>query len=188
MLTTTIGAWLKPGQVPVQDWFAREEGTDTAEPTRGYAETLREYGDRLTPILDEATPEVVREQDALGIDISTDGEIRRENYIHYHCRHLRGIDFRTLSEKQMRGHSTAQLPTVAPRIEADPEPFLVRDWEVAQSATRKPVKMTLPGPMVIGDSVVDAFYEEDARRRGGDLADALNVEIRRLADAGCAWI
>ena len=40
----------------------------------------------------------VREQSDLGLDIITDGEIKRENYIHYHCRHLNGIDFNTLTE------------------------------------------------------------------------------------------
>jgi 5-methyltetrahydropteroyltriglutamate--homocysteine methyltransferase len=56
---------------------------------------------------------------------------------------------------------------------------------VAQSATKRPVKITLPGPLTIGDSVADEYYLDDARARGAALADALNVEIRRLAEAGC---
>ena len=40
------------------------------------------------------------------------------------------------------------------------QPFLVRDWQIAQSATRKPVKITVPGPLTIGDSVADDFYRE----------------------------
>jgi 5-methyltetrahydropteroyltriglutamate--homocysteine methyltransferase len=64
----------------------------------------------------------------------------------------------------------------------------VRDWQVAQSATKRPVKITVPGPLTIGDSVADDFYGNDARARGAALADALNVEIRRLADAGCPVI
>ena len=130
---------------------------------------------------------MVREQDALGIDVPTDGEIRRENYIHYHCRQLVGIDFATLTEKQMRGHYQALLPTITGPLQAARQPFLVRDWQIAQSATRKPVKITLPGPLTIGDSVADDFYR-DPRLRGAALADALNVEIRRLAEAGCPAI
>ena len=187
MLTTTIGAYPKPAQVPIKDWFQRADGTDTSEPTAGYAETVRQYGARLEAILDAATVEVVRAQDALGIDVPTDGEIRRENYIHYHCRHLVGIDFATLTEKQMRGHYQALLPTITGPIQASRQPFLVRDWQIAQSATRKPVKITVPGPLTIGDSVADDFYR-DPRTRGAALADALNVEIRRLADAGCPVI
>ena len=187
MLTTTIGAYPKPEEVPVRDWFRMAGGPGTPEPTAGYAETVRRYGARLQAILDRATVEVVREQVDLGIDIPTDGEIRRENYIHYHCRHLYGIDFERLTEREMRGHYEALLPTIVGPIAAGP-PFLVRDWEVAQSATKKPVKITLPGPLTIGDSVADDHYREDARARGAALADALNVEIRRLADAGCPAI
>jgi 5-methyltetrahydropteroyltriglutamate--homocysteine methyltransferase len=184
MLTTTIGAYPKPAAVPIRDWFHKDGGTDTPEPTAGYVQTVRQYGARLEAILDRATIEVVREQALLGIDIPTDGEIRRENYIHYHCRHLKGIDFETLTERQMRGHYQALLPTITGPIEAGPA-FLVRDWQIAQSATKRPVKITVPGPLTIGDSVADDYYRDDARARGAALADALNVEIRRLAEAGC---
>ena len=187
MLTTTIGAYPKPDEAPVQDWFQKEGGTDTAEPTAGYAETVRRYGARLEAILDRATVDVVREQIDLGVDIPTDGEVRRENYIHYHCRHLAGIDFEHLTEREMRGHHQARLPTITGPVEASRQPFLVRDWQIAQSATRKPVKITVPGPLTIGDSVADDFYR-DPRIRGAALADALNVEIRRLAEAGCPVI
>ncbi|HEX2479847.1 MAG TPA: hypothetical protein VHK45_11250, partial [Geminicoccaceae bacterium] len=186
MLTTTIGAWPKPEEVPIRDWFQMDGGPDTPEPTAGYAESARQYGDRLQEILDRATTQVVREQVELGIDIPTDGEIRRENFVHYHCRHLAGVDFEQLSERQMRGRCEALLPTIVAPIQAGP-PFLVRDWEVAQSATRRPVKITVPGPLTIGDYVADDYYR-DARLRGAVLADALNVEIRRLADAGCPLV
>ena len=188
MLTTTIGAYPKPEGVPIRDWFSAEDGTDTAEPTAGYAATVAKWGERLEVRLDRATAEVVREQDALGIDVPTDGEVRRENYIHYHCRQLGGIDFETLTETEMRGHYRARLPTITGPITPNRWPFLVRDWQIAQAATRKPVKLTVPGPLTIGDSVADDFYLGDARARGVALADALNVEIRRLADAGCPWI
>ena len=187
MLTTTIGAYPKPDEVPIQGWFRKEGGTDTPEPTAGYAETIRRYGARLEAILDRATVDVVREQVDLGVDIPTDGEVRRENYIHYHCRHLAGIDFEHLTEREMRGHYQARLPTITGPVQASRQPFLVRDWQIAQSATGRPVKITVPGPLTIGDSVADDFYR-DPRTRGAALADALNVEIRRLAEAGCPVI
>jgi 5-methyltetrahydropteroyltriglutamate--homocysteine methyltransferase len=86
----------------------------------------------------------------------------------------------------MRRRYQALLPTITGPIQAGPA-FLVRDWRVAQSATRRPVKITVPGPLTIGDSVADEHYR-DPRLRGAALADALNVEIRRLADAGCPAI
>ncbi|MEM7022342.1 MAG: 5-methyltetrahydropteroyltriglutamate--homocysteine methyltransferase [Pseudomonadota bacterium] len=183
MLTTTIGAYPKPESVPIQDWFSRQDGTDTTEPTAGYAETVAKHADTIEATLDQATLEVVAEQVELGIDIPTDGEIRRENYIHYHCRHVVGIDFEHLTEKQMRGHYQALLPTITGALAAG-QPFLVRDWQVAQSVTKQPVKITIPGPFTIGDSVADDHYR-DPRLRGAALADAINVEVRRLADAGC---
>jgi 5-methyltetrahydropteroyltriglutamate--homocysteine methyltransferase len=182
MLTTTIGAYPKPGYVPIRDWFGKDGGTDTAEPTAGYAETVAAHAGTIAEILDRATREVVAEQIELGIDIPTDGEIRRENFIHYHCRHLVGIDFEVLTEKQTRGHE-ALLPTITGPIQAGPA-FLVRVWQIAQAATRRPVKLTVPGPLTIGEGVADEHYR-DPRLRGAALADALNVEIRRLADAGC---
>ncbi len=187
MLTTTIGAYPKPDNVPIKDWFQKEGGTDDARPTEGYVETRARHAATIDRLLDQAVIEVVREQDELGIDMPTDGEVRRENYIHYHCRHLEGFDFETLTEKQMRGHYTAHLPTITGPVLAGPA-FLARDWLIAQSATKKPVKMTVPGPMTIGDSVADSYYQSDPRARGTALADALNVEIRRLADAGCPAI
>jgi 5-methyltetrahydropteroyltriglutamate--homocysteine methyltransferase len=185
MLTTTIGAYPKPDAVPIRDWFGKDGGTDTAEPTAGYAETLAAHAATIEAVLDRATREVVAEQVELGIDIPTDGEIRRENFIHYHCRHLVGIDFAVLTE-QIRGQREVLLPTITGPIQAGP-PFLVRDWQIAQSATRRPVKLTVPGPLTIGENLADDHYR-DPRLRGAALADALNVEIRRLADAGCPVI
>jgi 5-methyltetrahydropteroyltriglutamate--homocysteine methyltransferase len=186
MLTTTIGAYPKPGYVPIRDWFGKDGGTDTAEPTAGYAETVAAHAGTIAETLDRATREVVAEQVELGIDIPTDGEIRRENFIHYHCRHLVGIDFEVLTEKQMRGHHEALLPTITGPIQAGPA-FLVRDWQIAQAATRRPVKLTVPGPLTIGENVADEHYR-DPRLRGAALVDAPNVEIRRLADASCPVI
>jgi 5-methyltetrahydropteroyltriglutamate--homocysteine methyltransferase len=130
---------------------------------------------------------VVKAQVAAGIDIPTDGEIRRDNYIHYHCRHMTGFEPETLTERSMRnGAWTAAVPTFTGPVRAT-EPFLVRDWQIAQAATEKPVKITVPGPLTISDSTADIHYG-DARAWCRDLAQALNAEIRALAEAGCRHI
>ncbi len=182
MLTTTIGAFPKPVYVPISDWFTGSTG----EFTSAYVGELRRAGDGATALLDRATVEVVRTQVAAGIDIPTDGEVRRENYIHYQCRHLGGIDFDALTPVRMRGTTDALLPTVTGPIRAAGSP-LVRDYEVASAATDRQVKMTLPGPMTIIDSTADRWYR-DAPALAADLATALNAQVRDLVAAGCGWI
>ena len=182
MLTTTIGAYPKPAAVPISDWFTKPDGDYTS----AYLGELDAAGDGAQALLDEATVEVVQAQVDAGIDVPTDGEVRRENYIHYQCRHLGGIDFDVLTPTRMRGTTDALLPTVTGPIVAGPSP-LTRDYRVAQAATDRPVKITLPGPMTIVDSVADDAYHDD-RALAADLASALNVHIRELADAGCRWI
>jgi 5-methyltetrahydropteroyltriglutamate--homocysteine methyltransferase len=184
--TTTIGAYPKPDYVPIPDWF-REESTIAKNPTKALDDCNECRGPEAEKLLDRATREVVREQVRLGIDVPTDGEVRRENYIHYHCRHMDGIDFTNLTRKSMRnGQWEVDVPTIAGPVKAEPG-FLVRDWHVAQDATDHPVKITLPGPLTIMDSTFNGYYE-DERKLAADLAAAVNVEVRALARAGCRWI
>ncbi len=184
--TTTIGAYPKPDYVKLPDWFGLD-GPDTATPTRGWREAMDNMGDEAEHLLARAVAEVIADQVEAGIDIPTDGEVRRENYIHYHCRHLDGIDFDNLTETDVRGGNyRAELPTIRRPIRAR-APFLPHDWRTAQAAIERPVKVTLPGPLTMGDTLSDAFYG-DSEARGADIADALNAEIRALADAGCRHI
>ncbi len=186
LLTTTIGAWPKPAKVPIPDWF-QQESTTAANPTEALDACEGCRDDGVSELLDSVTKEIVKEQIRVGIDIPTDGEVRRENYIHYHCRHLEGINFDRLTKKNMRaGAWTVSVPTITHPVVAG-KPFLVRDWQVAQSVTDRPVKITLPGPMTIMDSVADDFYGSSSKL-ACVLAEALNVEIIRLARAGCRWI
>jgi 5-methyltetrahydropteroyltriglutamate--homocysteine methyltransferase len=186
LLTTTIGAYPKPKYIPVPDWF-QEESTIARNPTEAYETYLRSQPNKVKELLDRATHEVVEEQVRVGIDIPTDGEVRRENYIHYHCRHLEGIDFTQLTEKTMRSGSwVGAVPTIVSPIRAK-ERFLPRDWQIAQSVTERPVKITLPGPMTIIDSLADVYYG-DEKALGQALAEALNTEIQALVKAGCQWI
>ena len=187
LLTTTIGAYPKPSYVELPDWFGAAAGPDTEVPTEGWAEALARMGDEAESILERATREVVEDQVAAGIDIPTDGEIRRENYIHYHCRHLNGIDFANLTERTLRGGAySARLPTITGPVSVR-DRFLTHDWQVAQSCTDRPVKITMPGPMTIADTTADAHYGNPAKL-GADLADALNAEVVALAEAGCKHI
>jgi len=184
--TTTIGAYPKPEYVPIPDWF-QEVSTVAKDPTKALDNCKECQGSQVEELLDRATREVVLEQVRLGIDVPGDGEVRRENYIHYHCRNMEGIDFIRLTRKAMRdGQWVVAVPTIMGPIKARPG-FLVRDWQVAQAITEKPVKITIPGPLTIIDSTYNSFYE-DERKLAADLATGINIEVRKLAEAGCRWI
>ena len=144
-------------------------------------------GDNVEKLFCQAAKEVINDQIKCGIDIVTDGEVRRENYIHYHCRHIAGVDFDTLTEKTARtGNYKCWLPTIVSKVEAK-DSFLVHDWEVAQRVSSKHVKITIPGPMTIADTIANTHYKSDDKM-GFDLAEVINVEIKRLQKAGCKYI
>ncbi len=184
--TTTIGAYPKPDYVPTPDWF-RVDGPGLETPTKAYDAYLQNLPDNIEDLLTQGTQAVVQEQVNLGIDIPSDGEMRRENYIHYQCRHFEGFDFSQLTRRVLRnGAWVAELPTITGPVKSR-ETILARDYGIAQAATGRPVKITLPGPLTITGSVADAYYD-DERRLGTDLAAALNKEVLALAEAGCRWI
>ena len=184
LTTTCIGAYPKPDYVTLPDWF---QNLDTQDPTSGWAEALETMGDEASVILEKGTREAVMDQVDAGIDIPTDGEIARENYIHYHCRHLENIDFIQLTERQVRtGNYSAKLPTVRGPVKSR-DLFLTNDWMRAQKVTDQPVKITMPGPLTVADTLVDNFYG-DLKIFGRDVAAALNQEVMQLAEAGCKHI
>ncbi len=188
--TTCIGAFPKPDYVPIKDWFQIQLGltSTSGEVTRRATQAAAREDAEDEALYQKATLAAVSDQIACGITIPTDGEQRRENYIHYHCRHLTGFDFEGLTSRVLRdGAYEAELPTIRSRIEPDGSHFLDRDYAQAQSATDRPVKITVPGPTTIIDTCANVFYD-DERSLAVDLADALNFEIRALAEAGCSFI
>ena len=196
LLTTTIGAYPKPGCTPIGDWFpdphdtgagAEGEGLLTRWQRADYEQRLAQAGEAAEAAFVEAIEEVVRDQVDAGIDVPTDGQVRRENYIFYQCRNLNGIDFEHLTEKVARdGAFTARVPTITGPV-TPRDLVLARDWRIAQRVTDRSVKITLPGPMTVTDSLANAFYP-DPKTQGLALAEALNAEVRSLAAAGCRHI
>ncbi len=184
--TTTIGSYPKPDYAPLAGWFDIRD-LHRRSPTRTYSAFLRNRTNNAEELLHQATREVVREQAEIGIDIPTDGEVRREHYIYYHLRHIEGFDFDNLTVATMRdGSWEAEVPTVVAPLRNGPS-FLPQDWRVAQSSTDRPVKIVVPGPLTIIDSTANAFYESE-QDLAFALADVLAVEIGHLGDAGCRWI
>merc|ERR1719230_1524154 len=91
-----------------------------------------------------ATEDVIKEQCQCGIDIVTDGEVRRENYIHYFCRFVEGIDFKTKTQIAARnGAFTAQVPTITGPVSWRGSMSIADEWKKAQAVSEAPVKYTL---------------------------------------------
>lgn len=185
--TTTIGAFPKPAYVPISDWFSAAPAGEAYDYTSAFAGEMEQAGEGREQLFRRATAEVISDQVTAGIDIVTDGEVRRENYVHYQCRHFAGFDFEVLTETTIRGVTAARLPTVTGEVRYLGASPLVHDYEVAQSLSPMPVKMTLPGPMTIIDTTADARYRDDIAL-GADLAAALNAQILDLVAAGCRHV
>ena len=189
--TTTIGSFPKPKYLPVRDWFdaARDEGgmnasTITKEYTRA-SQTLNETDEAL---FQQAAKEIIDIQLNAGITIPTDGEVRRENYIHYHCRHLSGFDFENLEHRVLRdGAYETDLPAIRGLVKQEKPAYSVKDYLAAQKLCPVPLKFTLPGPLTIMDTNADCFYH-DRKKLNHDLAETINKEILSLVDAGCKYI
>jgi 5-methyltetrahydropteroyltriglutamate--homocysteine methyltransferase len=189
--TTTIGAFPKPDYVPVRDWFdaARESGgMNAAQTTLDYTKDVETGKENHEALFVRAAKEVIDIQLRAGITIPTDGEVRRENYIHYHCRHLTGFDFDTLEYRVLRdGAYETDLPAIRNVIKHAGGNYAAHDYLASQNVSPMPVKFTLPGPLTIMDTSADCFYN-DRPKLNADLANTVNKEILALVEAGCRYI
>jgi len=182
MKTTTIGSYPKPSYLRIPDWFQNKDNSP-----KDWEKAWSLLGNKKDELIKKACQEIIKEQETAGIDIITDGEVRRENYILYHCRHLKGIDFSKLTKKVVRsGSYESWFPTITSKVVAG-ENFLPKEWKMSQSFTKCPVKITMPGPMSISDNISNEYYS-DSKTMGIDLGNAINTEIKRLVDSGCRYI
>ena len=189
--TTTIGSFPKPSYVPVRDWFdaARETGgMNSVQTTRDFTKDSQKDKDAQEALFIRAAKQVIDIQIRAGITIPTDGEVRRENYIHYHCRHLAGFDFDNLEHRVLRdGAYETDLPAIRKKIVHNGRSYAAHDYKTAQSVSSRPLKFTLPGPLTIMDTTADCFYN-DRPRLNSALADTVNKEVLALVEAGCQYI
>ena len=102
--TTTIGSFPKPDFLPIRDWFdaVRSEGSmNSPKTTTNFMDYSEKKADDEALYI-RAAERIISLQIKVGVDILTDREVRRENYIHYHCRHLNGFDFQQLEHRVLR--------------------------------------------------------------------------------------
>ena len=196
LTTTTIGAFPKPKETPIQDWFLSAKSEEERKASKGllanwspgaYEKAIKEAGDNVENLFLNSIKQAVMDQVNAGIDVPTDGEIRRESYVLYQCRFLNGISFDEVTHKSVRqGAFEADLPTIVGPISSK-KIQLDKDWQSAQQFTNNPLKITLPGPMTISDSIANNYYD-DPKKMGFDFAQALNKEVLALVEAGCKYI
>ena len=102
--TTTICYFPKADFLPIRDWFdaARREGIMNSPKTTTNFTNYSETNTDDAVLYIRVAERIISLQIKAGVDIPTDGEVRRENYIHYHCRHLNGFDFQQLERTVLR--------------------------------------------------------------------------------------
>jgi len=165
------------GSLPKPTWLA--------EPGVLFA-SWRVPAERLPEAQDDAVRLVLADQQDAGLDIVSDGEQRRRHYIWGFLNGLTGIDTERLGEKRARGGRYGEKTAVA-RVVGEvtrPGPVFVEALRFTKAHATRPVKVTLPGPMTIVDSVADEHYREDEAALARRFATLLNAEALALAAAG----
>jgi 5-methyltetrahydropteroyltriglutamate--homocysteine methyltransferase len=162
------------GSLPKPPWLA--------EPNRLWA-PWRLAGPDLDDGKRDATLLALKLQEDCGIDIVTDGEQSRQHFVHGFLEFVDGIDFARKVEIGIRADRyKAMVPTVtgALRLKARVH---AREAQLARAHTKRKLKLTLPGPMTVVDTIADEHYG-DRVTLAMAFADLLNVEARALAADG----
>jgi 5-methyltetrahydropteroyltriglutamate--homocysteine methyltransferase len=169
MLSTTIA-----GSLPKPQWLAEPE--TLWAPWRLPADTLAE-GQR------DAVLVALKDQEAAGIDVVTDGEQSRQHFVHGFLERIEGIDFtRRVTIGIRADRYKAEVPTVTAPL-ARRQPIHLHEVRWARTHTDRRLKFTVPGPMTIVDTLADAHYR-DRRRLALEFARIINEEARELVAAG----
>jgi 5-methyltetrahydropteroyltriglutamate--homocysteine methyltransferase len=171
------------GSLPQPDWLVRKDVMLSSAPPRVRLKKIwRVEEPHLEEAQDDATAQAVRMQEAAGLDIITDGEVRRESYFNRFANALGGIDIDNPAEVEGR-HGTRQIvPRVIGEIHR-PHPVQVRDVEVLRTLTHKPIKITVPGPFTMMRLAKDEFYG-DKRALLMAYARVVNEEAHDYKKAG----
>ena len=185
--TTVIGSFPKPPYLQIPDWFRTSHSGSFTEQYNRFLENCS--ASETEELIIKATSEIVALQSEAGLDVVTDGEIRRESYILHFCRALEGFDFHKLFSKICRDGAVV---TDVPRIISDVTPraseaWVWKEWKASQDLSTLPMKITVPGPMTIINSTEDQYYN-DEKALGRVLAQIINGEVKALASAGCKYI
>jgi 5-methyltetrahydropteroyltriglutamate--homocysteine methyltransferase len=174
--TTVVGSYPQP------EWLVNREMLSKIVPRTRVKELWRIDERFLEEAQDDATVLAIREMEQAGIDIVTDGEIRRESYSNRFATALEGMDVDNPGQVVARGGRITEVPRIVGKIRRT-RPVERRDMEFLRRHTRHLAKMTLPGPFTMSQQAKNEFYA-DTEELVLDLAAAVNEEAHDLVAAG----
>ena len=173
--TTVVGSYPQP------DWLVNREMLSKSVP-RVRMDIWRIPEPLLEQAQDDATIVAIRDMERAGIDIITDGEIRRESYSNRFATALEGIDTANPGHVKARSGHDTPVPRVVSKIRRT-RAVEVRDMEFLRRNTDRVAKITLPGPFTMGQQAKNEFYK-DEEEMVMDMAAAVNAEVHDLIAAG----
>ena len=176
--TTVVGSYTQP------DWLIDRENLTTRLPPRVRVQEIwRIPPEYLEAAQDDATLLAIRDMERAGIDIISDGEVRRESYSNRVATALGGIDTENHGYAKDRSGRDNPVPRVMGKIHR-PKPIEVSDVEFLRANTDREIKITLPGPFTMTQQAQDDYYGGDQRAMALDYARAVNEEVKDMFAAG----
>jgi 5-methyltetrahydropteroyltriglutamate--homocysteine methyltransferase len=174
--TTVVGSYPQP------DWLVDRPRLSTIVPRVRVRELWRVADEFLEQAQDDATLLAIRDMERAGIDIITDGEMRRESYSSRFATELDGVDADNPAMITNPSGRKLPVPRVIGKIRRR-RAVEVRDMQFLRRNTDRLAKITLPGPFTLGQQASNEFYR-DAAEMAMDYAAVVNEEARDLQAAG----
>lgn len=175
--TTVVGSYPQP------DWLVDRAMLSKSVPRTRMHEMWRLPAEHLEQAQDDATVVAIRDMERAGVDIVTDGEIRRESYSNRFATALEGVDADNPAMIVARtGNTKTPVPRVVGKIKRT-APVELRDMQFLRANTDRAAKITLPGPFTMSQQAKNEFYQ-DEEELAMAFAEAVNAEAHDLQKAG----
>lgn len=177
LLTTVVGSYPQP------DWLVdREALRHNRVPRVRVSDIWRIPAAYLEEAQDDATRVAIRDLEQAGVDIITDGEIRRESYSNRFATALEGIDLERPGQVMSSNGTATLVPRVVGPIRRI-RPVQVRDVEFLRAHTDRRIKVTVPGPFTLAQQAQNEHYP-DREHLAMDYAACVNQEVKAMFAAG----
>jgi len=175
--TTLVGSYPQP------EWLIDRKRLAGRFPPRVRARELWRVPEPfLAEAQDDATIMAIKAQEEAGLDIISDGEIRRESYSNRFATALEGVDIDNPGTALDRSGHPNPVPRIVGPVRRK-RPVEVDDAKFLRAHTSKPIKMTVPGPFTMSQQAQNDYYPSE-EAAAMDYAVAVNGEIRDLFAAG----